>query len=125
MIVKETTGSEEAMHVTRLEAAEPYEAANHFDMRGLRLQGFEASPAKDFWVGLSHFLPGGGAGPDATPLEKVYVVVDGEVTVTTDDGEQTLRALDSCHLAPSERRGIENRTNQPASMLVIMPYPPA
>jgi quercetin dioxygenase-like cupin family protein len=56
-------------------------------------------------------------------LEKVYVVLDGEVTVITDAGETVLRRLDSCLLAPNEARSIENRTNQPASMLVVMPYP--
>jgi quercetin dioxygenase-like cupin family protein len=111
------------MHVTRLGDASPYEAPKHFDMRSLRLQGFDASGAENFWVGLSHFLPGGGAEHDATPLEKVYVVLDGEVTVITDAGETVLRRLDSCLLAPNEARSIENRTNQPASMLVVMPYP--
>ena len=111
------------MEVMRLGDARPYEAPKHFDMRGLRLQGFDATGAENFWVGLSHFLPGGGAEMDATPLEKVYVVVDGEVTVITDGGETTLRRLDSCRLAPGEARSIENRTNSPASMLVVMPYP--
>ena len=111
------------MHVTRLADARPYEAARHFNMTGLRLQGFDASPAQGFWVGLSHFLPNGGAEGASAPLERVYVVVSGEVTVITDDGETVLRPLDSCHLAPGERREIINRTNQPASMLVVMPYP--
>lgn len=113
------------MEVSRLDDAKPYEAPKHFDMRGLRLQGFDASAAESFWVGLSHFLPGGGAEMDATPIEKVYVVVDGEVTVTTDDGATTLGPLDSCRLAPGEARSIVNRTNRPASMLVVMPYPDA
>jgi quercetin dioxygenase-like cupin family protein len=111
------------MKVTRISDAQPYEAPKHFDMRGLRLQGWDASPSERFWVGLSHFLPGGGAESDATPLEKVYVVVDGVVTVTTDEGSTELRALDSCHLAAGERRSIINTTNKPASMLVVMPYP--
>jgi quercetin dioxygenase-like cupin family protein len=112
------------MEVSRLEDAKAYDAPKHFDMRGLRLQGFDASSAESFWVGLSHFLPGGGAEMDATPTEKVYVVVDGEVTVTTDTGDTTLGPLDSCRLAPGEARSILNRTNRPASMLVVMPYPP-
>ncbi len=111
------------MNVTRLTEAQPYDAPKHFDMRGLRLQGFDASPAENFWVGLSCFLPGGGAESDATALEKVYVVLDGAVTVTTDDGDTELGPLDSCHLAAGERRAIINRTNLPASMLVVMPYP--
>jgi quercetin dioxygenase-like cupin family protein len=111
------------MEVMRLGEAQPYEAPKHFDMRGLRLQGFDASGAENFWVGLSHFLPGGGAEMDATPLEKVYVVLKGEVTVTTEAGDVTLGPLDSCRLAPGEARSILNRTNHPASMLVVMPYP--
>lgn len=111
------------MEVTRLGDAKPYEAPKHFDMRGLRLQGFDATTTENFWVGLSHFLPGGGAEMDATPIEKVYVVVDGEVTVTTDEGATTLGPLDSCRLAPGEARSIANLTNRTASMLVVMPYP--
>lgn len=111
------------MDVTRIADAKAYEAPKHFDMRGLRLQGFEASPTEGFWVGLSHFLPGGGAESDATPLEKVYVVVDGTVTVSTDDGDTELGPLDSCHLTTGERRSIVNATNRPASMIVVMPYP--
>ena len=112
------------MKVTRFDDARPYEAPKHFDMRGLRLQGFDASPSEGFWVGLSNFLPGGGAESDATPLEKIYVVVDGEVTVETDDATAHLGQYDSCWLAPGERRSIVNRTNRPALMLVVMPYPP-
>ncbi|MGZ4351290.1 MAG: cupin domain-containing protein [Solirubrobacteraceae bacterium] len=110
------------MHVTRLTDAQPYDAPKHHDMVGLRLQGFDVSPSQAFWVGLSQFLPGGGAESDATPLEKVYVVIEGAVTVITDDGETELGPLDSCHLASGEQRSIENRANRTAYMLVAMPY---
>lgn len=111
------------MIVTRLGEAQPYEAPKHFATATLRLQGWDASPVQNFSVGLSHFLPGGGCEHDATPLEKVYVVTEGEVTVVTDEGEATLKPYDSVYLAPNESRSIENRTNRPASMLVVMPYP--
>lgn len=111
------------MQIVRIDDAKPYVAPKHFDMRSLRLQGFDASDARNFWVGLSHFLPGGGAEMDQTPLEKVYVVLAGEVTVITDSGTHTLLPLDSCYLAPNEARAVENRSNLPASMLVVMPYP--
>jgi quercetin dioxygenase-like cupin family protein len=112
------------MQVTRLGDAKPYEAPKHFDCTALRLQGWDASAAQNFSVGLSHFLPGGGCELDATPLEKVYVVTEGEVTVITEEGEATLGPYDSIYLAPNEARSIENRTNRPASMIVVMPYPP-
>jgi len=111
------------MKVSRIKDAKPYAAAKHFNMVPLRLQGFEVTDSKNFWVGLSHFLPGGGAEKDGTPLEKVYVVTRGEVTVTTPAGSVTLGPMDSCRLAPGEPRSISNNTNLPASMLVIMPHP--
>lgn len=111
------------MHITRYTDAKPYDAKGHFEMVGLRLQGFEASPSENFWVGLSHFLPGGGAESSASNAEKIYVVLSGEITVITSDGESTLGPMDSCYLAGGERREVINRSNTPAAMLVIMSYP--
>jgi len=112
------------MDVTRLSEARPYEAPRHHGMRALRLHGWDASQTDAFWVGLSYFLPGGGADWDATATEKVYVVIEGEVTVVTDGSEAVLGRLDSVHLKPGESRAVENRSNRPATMLVLMTYPP-
>jgi quercetin dioxygenase-like cupin family protein len=113
------------MQVTRLADAAAYEAPKHFDMRGLRLQGFDASDAAAFWVGLSTFLPGGGAEHSAGAIERVYVVTAGQLTVTTDEGATVLGPYDSCWLAPGEARAILNHTNLPTMAIVIMPYPEA
>jgi quercetin dioxygenase-like cupin family protein len=113
------------MQVTRIEEAGTYQAPGHFDVRTLRLQGADASPVDAFTVGLSVFLPAGGCEMSTTPLEKVYVVVEGEVTIVTDEGEAALGPLDSIYLAPNEARAIENRTNRAATMLVVMPPVPA
>ncbi|MBO6919448.1 MAG: cupin domain-containing protein [Rhizobiaceae bacterium] len=112
------------MHLKRFEDAETYEAPNHFGVTGLRLQGFEEGGPENQWVGLSQFLPNGGAGPDSTPFEKVYVVLDGEMTVIIDGEETVLRKFDSCTIAPNEVRKIENRSNLVCTMLVVIPYPP-
>lgn len=112
------------MHIKRFADARPYDAPNHFDMRSLRLQGFEPGGPEAFWVGISHLLPGGGAGPDATPLEKVYVVLAGELTVTVAGETHVLRPLDSCRIAPNEERLMRNESNQVVSLLVVLPYPP-
>lgn len=111
------------MEVTRIAGAQPYAAAKHHDVAAFRLQGFAASGAQAFWVGLSHYEPGGHAERDASGTEKVYVVLDGEITVITDNGEAVLGALDSCYLAPGEARAVENRSAARASMLVLMEYP--
>ncbi len=112
------------MHLKRFQDAEPYEAPNYFGVVGLRLQGFEEGGPTNQWVGLSQFLPGGGAGPDSTPFEKVYVVLEGEMTVIVDGEETVLRKYDSCTIAPNEVRKIENRRNDVCKMLVVIPYPP-
>lgn len=110
------------MHVTRFADASAYEAPHHVDMRCLRLQGHEASPTDELWLGLSYLLPGGHTGLDAAAVEKLYLVIAGEVTILTEAGEATLKPLDSCRIAPNEKRRLENRTNQPASVLLAMPY---
>lgn len=111
------------MDVTRIKDAKPYEAARHWDMTALRLQGLEATPTRKVTVGLSYFLPGGGAENSASGLERVYVVLDGEVTVTIGGKDTVLGPLDSCHIPPGEERQIVNKTNQVATMLVVMPAP--
>lgn len=109
------------MQVTRFDQAQPYSAPGHHDMVGLRLQGEEASTTDHFWVGYSQFLPGGGAHMGATPFEKVYVVLTGEIVIITDDQEVVLRANDSCRIAPDQQRRIINKSNSTVSMLVIIP----
>ena len=112
------------MHVKRFNDATKYEAANHRGVVGLRLQGFEEHGPKNQWVGYSQFLPGGGAGPDSSPFEKVYVVIEGEMTVMVDGKETTLHPMDSCTIWPNEVREIINRSNHVCKMLVVIPYPP-
>ena len=77
-----------------------------------------------WWIGFSQFLPGGGAGPDSTPFEKVYVVLEGEMTVIVDGAETVLYKMDSCTIPPNEVRKIENRSNDTCKMLVVIPYSP-
>jgi quercetin dioxygenase-like cupin family protein len=111
------------MQVKRLADAQRYDAPKHFDMRSLRLQGLEASAADFGWVGLSYFLPGGGAQMDAGASGKIYVVLDGEVTIDLADGAtHALGKLDSCFIAAGEARAIRNAGNTMATMLVVMPY---
>jgi hypothetical protein len=109
--------------VKRFADAKPYEAPNHRGVVGLRLQGFEPGGPTHGWVGFSQYLPGGGAGPDASLFEKVYVVTEGELTLIAGGEEIVLKAMDSCTIAPGEMREIVNRSNHVAKMIVAMPYP--
>jgi mannose-6-phosphate isomerase-like protein (cupin superfamily) len=111
------------MEVKRFAEAKAYEAPNHRNYTSLRLFGLDAGGPKQFVVGLSHFLPGGGAGPDASPTEKVYVILSGELTVIAGTKETVLRANDSCFIGPNETREIMNRGNDVVTMLVAMSAP--
>lgn len=109
------------MQITRYSEARPYEAAEHYDMHCLRLQGKEATATDTIWIGLSHLLPGGRTTLTDAAVEKIYIVVAGEVTIETTGQIVTLGYLDSCRLAPGEARALSNRTNAPASVLLAMP----
>ena len=111
------------MKVKRFKDAVTYDAPNHWGVTGLRLQGFEDGGPENQWVGFSQFLPGGGAGPDSTPFEKVYIVTEGEMTVTIDGVDTVLGPMDSATIVPGEVRKIENRSNHVCKMIVVIPYP--
>ena len=112
------------MKKIQLSDVKPYQAPKHFNMTALRLHGKEETGAQKFWMGLSHFLPGGGAEFDASPVEKIYFVLEGEVTVLDGNKEKTvLRQWDSIHIGAGEGREIINETNRTASMLVVINYP--
>ena len=114
------------MNVTRFAAAPPYPVpSDHHGMACLRLQGMNAGPSTSLWVGVSQIEPGGRIDRGASPLEKHYVVLAGEVTFVTDAGETVLGAWDSVRLAPGEARAVENRSTSPATLLLSMPLPPA
>jgi len=113
------------MQVKHLSEARPYEAPNHRAYCSLRLFGLDAGGPKQFTVGLSHFLPGGGAGPDASPPEKVYLVLAGELTVIVNGKETVLKPLDSCVIEPNETREIINRGNDVCTIAVAVATPPA
>jgi len=108
----------------RLEEVKPYEAPGHFKMVALRLHHRETTGVKTFWIGLSHFLPGGGAEMSADNIEKVYFVLSGTLTVIAEDGTKyTLNPTDSLYIPAGEKRYLINETNNTASMLVIGSYP--
>jgi quercetin dioxygenase-like cupin family protein len=108
------------MQVKRFGDAKPYVAPNHRDCTALRLFGAEAGGTQTLIVGLSHFLPGGGAGPDASPPEKVYFVLAGELTVIIEGKETVLKKNDSCVIGSNEMREIVNRGNEVCSIVVAV-----
>jgi quercetin dioxygenase-like cupin family protein len=111
------------MKTKRFADAKSYEAPNHRNYSSLRLIGPDEGATK-FVVGLSHFLPGGGAGPDSSPTEKVYTILSGELTVIVGGQETVLKKYDSCFIGANEEREIVNRGNAVVTMMVSVSTPP-
>ncbi len=112
------------MKLVKLEEAKPYDPPKHFNMVALRLHHRDTTGTKSFWVGLSHYLPGGGAESSVNDSDKVYVMLSGKLTIITEDGKEiVLEPFDSLYIEAGEKRAIINKTNLPATMLVISAYP--
>jgi quercetin dioxygenase-like cupin family protein len=98
--------------------APAYHPPRHTDVEARRLQGHEAGPTERFWVGESRYPPGGSAERSPAAEETVYVVLEGELTLT-------LEAGDSVHLPKGETRSVENTSDDDARLLVVIATPSA
>ena len=59
-------------------------------------------------------------------FQRSIIVLKGEMTVTDKDGnEYVIHANESISFPPNEGRGLENKSNEVAEMLVIINYPDA
>ena len=108
------------MEVRKLSEAKPYEAPNHRKYESLRIFGAETGGSQALVFGISHFQPGGGAGPDASPPEKIYHILDGELTVIAGGKEVVARKGDTVFIAPNENREIVNRGAGVCTLLVAV-----
>jgi len=110
--------------ITRSNEAARYEAPGHFDVRTTRLHNPVDVNDGRIVMGLSHFLPDGGASKSSSPAEIIYYIVKGEMSITLDDGTFILKAGDSIHLGSMTTKEIKNTGIVTAEMLVIL-LPPA
>jgi quercetin dioxygenase-like cupin family protein len=112
------------MKVTRLEDAKKYAPPKHFDCHAMWLQHKSMGCEAPYWVGTSYYLPGAKAEWDASPLDKIYIVLEGELTMEFEGETVKLGPMDSIFIGPNENRQVINNSNSVATMLVVMPYPP-
>lgn len=105
--------------VTGASEAVVYTPPAHYDMRATKLHAAD-EVGGEITLGLSYFLPGGGANRGAAPIELLYYVLDGEMTVWTDDGKaHVLHGGDSIHFGAGQEREVKNTGYATAKMLVI------
>jgi quercetin dioxygenase-like cupin family protein len=101
----------------------PYQAPAHFDCSTFRIVGKDETGASKYWVGMSHFLPGGGCEMGGTDHDRFYYVIEGQLTVYDDKGNKyVLNPTDSIFMLPGEQRRVANETNFPVTTLVVYNY---
>lgn len=112
-------------NIVRFEDAKAYEAPLHdVTVHSMFLQHKLTGSEADFWVSVSYYLPGAKAEMSASPLERIYVVLAGQLSVEFEDETTILGPMDSVYIGPNETREARNDTNEVVTILVVMPYPP-
>ena len=110
--------------VTKAEEANTYYPPAHHDVRCTNLHQPSQVDNGEISLGLSHFLPGGGADMGPCPVEMFYYIISGEMTITTlDDGvevDHVLHAGDTIHYAKGCQRAAKNTGIVTAQMLVCL-----
>jgi quercetin dioxygenase-like cupin family protein len=109
--------------ITRINESYVYEAPGHFGCLTTRLHDPQDVNEGGLIMGLTHFLPGGGTDLGNNMMESIYYIIEGEMTLTTDDGDTVLRAGDSFHCGPGTNKCVKNTGTTSAQMLVALTAP--
>lgn len=115
-----------AYQFNHLGDARKYTAPGHTGtVHTMHLQHESLGSNAPFWVGCSYYLPGAQAEWGSTPLDKIYIGLQGKLTVRLENETVQLGPMDSIWIGPNEARELLNETNEVATILVVLPYPPA
>ena len=97
-----------------------YDAPNHHGCYGL--MKFTKDVTHRTLINYSFFQPNGGIHMDsAAPVERVYCVIKGSITVKGSNGEEyVVNAGDMVYIAPNEEREVTVNNNEPAEVLVAV-----
>lgn len=106
------------MKVMKLGQGEPYQADKHFNYWSI--YKFRPDVTKRLHLGVSHFLPGGGAEMSSSPMERIYYVISGALLVKGKNEEHLLGPDDIIYIAPNEERSFQNNGTTPTTILVIL-----
>ena len=105
-----------------------YSAAGHYECVPTRLHDVDGDGANDIEggkiiMGITYFVPGGSTDFAANPLESIYYILTGEMTLKTEDGETVLHAGDSFHCVGGVAKSVTNTGTEVCQMLVVLQPP--
>ena len=98
----------------------PYDAPLHHDVYGvLKLT---KAQTKSTILNYSYFLPNGGADMSSAPVDRIYVVMKGSITVSGkgDDENHILDTGDILYIAAGEEREVSINNSETAEVLVVV-----
>lgn len=103
----------------RIGDAPAFQPQGHSGVSPVRLTGTAAEESLS--VVLSTYGPGAHAEQSPVPVDTVYVLLTGRLTISLADEQIELAHLDSLFLPAGCVRAVDNLTAEPASMFVIRP----
>lgn len=97
-------------------------------MRPTRLHDIDGAGANDIEggkiiMGITYFVPGGSTEFTSNPMESIYYILTGEMTLKTEDGETVLHAGDSFHCVGGVNKSVRNTGTEVCQMLVVLQPP--
>lgn len=109
------------MKITRGNELVTYTPGGHYDVRAQRIHNKDTSGTEMLTMGLSWFLPGGGAEANVTAegCETVYYIVEGEMTLEANGETTVLKAGDSALFQAGDVRAVKNTSSRPTAMMVV------
>ena len=102
-----------------------YEAAGHYECVPTRLHDPADVEGGRLINGITYFVPGGSSEFASNPLESIYYILEGEMTLKTDDVETVLHAGDSFHCCGGCKKSVKNTGTTVTQMLVVLLPPQA
>lgn len=96
-----------------------YDAKRHFGMWGMQ-KIVAGQQSKRVTVSTSYFLPNGGAEMCSSPAERIYMVLEGSITVCGPNEKHVLEAGDIIYIAPGEDRDMAVNNNTYAKVMVFV-----
>ena len=98
----------------------PYDAPMHHDVYGVLKLTKEQT--KTTILNYSYFLPSGGADMSSAPVDRIYIVMKGSITVRSKDNSENhiLNRDDILYIAAGEEREILINNGETAEVLVIV-----